>query len=173
MLVEGVIVLESGGEWREHGALLCWVWWIDFFEKQVCKHVNCCGCIAFWSGEDTVSVELKILACSDILKDMLVPVPTLLLLLLEILPLLLLLLLLSDIINCLYLPLITSLFLRSNSSRLVTSPLQRMGGVAWPSAARDIRPVKAPHCCVKRSSWCDWYTRLSSSSPGQKRGASS
>lgn len=64
-----------------------------FFEKQVCKHVNCCGCIALWSDEDTVSVELKISACSDILKDMLVPVPILLLLLLPVLPLLLLLLL--------------------------------------------------------------------------------
>lgn len=31
-----------------------------FFEKQVCKHVNCCGCIALWSEEDTVSMELKI-----------------------------------------------------------------------------------------------------------------
>lgn len=65
---------------------------------------------------------------------------------------------------------ITCLLLHCSSSCLVMSPLQKVGGRAWPSAARRILLVKSPHCCVNRNSWCDWYTwRSGSASVGQNK----
>lgn len=42
------------------------------------------------------------------------------------------------------------------------SSLWRFVETVWPSAASCVLLVKAHHCCVKRSSWWDWYTWLSS-----------